>query len=146
MSLEKNLYKNLRVTPNRQVTKPLLNKSYRGISTVDTSTKDTKVYDLALIKQDILNHFHIRYGEKLENPEFGTIIWDVLWEPFTETLQKAIVANVIQIINSDPRVEVSNVSAQAYEYGIQVECTLQYLDYSISESLRLNFDRENGLN
>ena len=33
---------------------------------------------------------HIRKGEKLENPEFGTIIWDCLFEPLTEDLRETI--------------------------------------------------------
>lgn len=146
MALEKNLYKNLRVRANKQDIKPLLNKSYRGLSTIDISTKETKLFDLALVRQDILNHFHIRLGEKLERPEFGTIIWDILWEPFTENIKSAVTKNVLDIISSDPRVTVNNVTVTSYEYGIQVECELTYLDYSISEFLRLQFDKDNALN
>lgn len=146
MSLEKNLYKNLRVAPQKEINKPLLKKSYRGLSTVNRPTKETKLYDLELIKQDIINHFHIRMGEKLENPEFGTIIWDVLWEPFTENIRNAIVKNVKDIINSDPRVRTNSVTVDTYEYGIQVRCDLIYLDYNISEYLQFQFDKENSLN
>ena len=67
------------------------------------------LYDLALIKQDILNPFSIRSYEKIIDPEFGTIIWDVLFDP-TEQLKEAIVENVTQIVNYDPRVQVTNVS------------------------------------
>ena len=48
-------------------------------------------YDFELIKQDLINHFHIRQGEKLSDPGFGTIIWDMLFEPFTSDVQDAIV-------------------------------------------------------
>jgi phage baseplate assembly protein W len=144
-SLEKNLYKNLKV---RQIEtakqNPIINKSYRGISTIADS-KEFRINDLALIKQDLINHFHIRLGEKLENPEFGTIIWDVLYEPLTDTLRDAIVQNVTEIVNYDPRVKVDKVTVDTYEHGIQVQCSLLYLDYSISEQLQFNFDRENGL-
>jgi phage baseplate assembly protein W len=146
MALEKNLYKNLRVTPQKQNTRPLLNKSYRGLSSVDTNTKETAIYDIALIKQDIVNHFHIRFGEKLENPDFGTIIWDLLWEPFTDNIKTAVQQNVVDIINSDPRVAVTNLTVDTFEHGIQVACTIEYLEYSISEELQLNFDRNNGIN
>lgn len=145
MSLEKNLYKNLRISPQNEAAKPLIDRSYKGISTTNPNSKEFKIFDLGLIKQDIINHFHIRMGEKLENPEFGTIIWDVLYEPFTDALREAIIKNVVDIVNYDPRVRVSDVSVDTYEYGIQVRCELFYLDYSISEFLQFNFDRENGL-
>jgi phage baseplate assembly protein W len=144
-SLEKNLYKNLRVAPVRRELPPLSSGTYRGISTVNPNSKEFKIYDLALIKQDIVNHFHIRLGEKLENPSFGTIIWDVLYEPLTDNLKDVIVSNVTEIINYDKRVKVDRVTVDSFESGIQIECELTYLEYSISEKLRFQFDQENGL-
>jgi phage baseplate assembly protein W len=103
------------------------------------------LFDIALIKQDIVNHFHIRQGERLEQPEFGTIIWDVLYEPLTEQLKELIAKNVSDIINYDPRVSVDRITVTTYESGIQIECDLTYLPYNITESLRFRFDQENGL-
>lgn len=144
-TLEKNLYKNLRVESKSVQSAPLTSGTYRGLSTVNPETKEFKIFDLGLIKQDIINHFHIRLGEKLENPTFGTIIWDVLYEPLTDSLKDAIIKNVTDIINFDPRVNVTSVIVDSFEYGIQVECDLVYLDYSISEKLKFEFDRENNL-
>ena len=98
-----------------------------------------------MIKQDIVNHFHIRQGEKLENPTFGTIIWDILFEPLTDGLRDAIIQNVTEIINFDPRVSVDSVTVDTYESDIQIDCALTYLTYSISETMRLKFDQSAGL-
>jgi phage baseplate assembly protein W len=144
-TLEKNLYKNLRVESRQMQSVPLTAGTYRGISTVNPNTKEFKIFDLGLIKQDIINHFHIRLGEKLENPTFGTIIWDALYEPLTDALKDAIIKNVTDIINYDPRVNVTKVIVDSFEFGIQVECELVYLDYSISEKLRFEFDRDAGI-
>ena len=144
-TLEKNLYKNIRVDSQRVQSVPLTAGTYRGISTVSPDTKEFKLFDLGLIKQDIINHFHIRLGEKLENPGFGTIIWDVLYEPLTDALKDAIIKNVTEIINYDPRVNVTKIVVDSFEFGIQVECELVYLDYSISEQLRFEFDRDAGI-
>ena len=120
-------------------------KTYKGFSTVSPEATRFGLFDFSLIKQDILNHFHIRQGERLENPEFGTIIWDVLFEPLTEELKDLIRRNVETIINYDPRVQADEVIVTSYESGIQIECTLIYLPYNISESLQLRFDQDNGL-
>jgi len=144
-TLEKNLYKNLKITSPRIVNNPIIDKSYRGLSTVDPSTKTTVLSNIALIKQDIVNHFHIRLGEKLENPEFGTIIWDVLFEPLTENLKTAIIKNVTTVINYDPRVRANNITVDSFEHGLQVYAELTFIDYNISEQLRFNFDQRYGL-
>lgn len=120
-------------------------KTYKGFSTVSGDTSSFSLYDLALIKQDLINHFHIRQGERLENPTFGTIIWDVLFEPLTDQLRDLIVKNVEEIINYDPRVVADQVIVTSYESGIQIECRLTYLPYYITEALQLRFDEENGL-
>lgn len=137
---EKRLYKEIEVKSNKKVDIPPESRAYRGISTVSNDSNSFNLYDIALIKQDIINHFHIRVGERLENPQFGTIIWDVLFEPMTENLRDAIAKNVTDIINYDPRVQVDQVTVDTYESGIMIECTLTYLSYNISESMRLKFD------
>ena len=144
-SLEKNLYKQVTVKPNkRNQDQGIGSRAYRGISTVNPNNSSTVLYDLQLIKQDLLNHFHIRQGEKLSDPEFGTIIWDILFEPLTDQLRDAIIKNVSRIINYDPRANVDDITVSTYESGIQIECTLTYLPYNISETMRLKFDEDAG--
>jgi len=140
---DKPLYKNIVISGNSE-TPPVVSKQYRGISTV-ANPKSFNLYDINLIKQDIINHFHIRQGEKLENPEFGTIIWDILFEPFTEDIKEAIIKNTTQIINYDPRVNVDSVVVDTFESGIQIDCSITYLPYSITETMRLTFDQNAGL-
>lgn len=144
-TLEKNLYKRVQVGDSQVAQRPASSAAYRSISTVNEANDGFRLYDLAVIKQDIINHFHIRQGEKLENPEFGTIIWDILFDPLTESLKQAIVKNVEDIIDYDPRVTADQVIVTEYESGIQIECVLIYLNYSIAETMRLQFDQANGL-
>ena len=120
-------------------------KTYKGFSTISPDANSFALYDLPLIKQDILNHFHIRQGERLENPEFGTIIWDCLFEPLTEEVKSLIQQNVESIINYDPRVIPDQIVVTSYESGIQIECRLTYLPYNISETLQLRFDQANSI-
>jgi phage baseplate assembly protein W len=120
-------------------------KTYKGFSTISPDAVSFALYDLALIKQDILNHFHIRQGEKLNDPTFGTVIWDILFEPLTEELKQLVAKNVEDIINYDPRVRADQVIITQYDSGLQIECRLIYLPYYIQESIQLKFDQANGL-
>jgi len=144
-TIEKKLYKEITVKSNKRPDYGVGEKTYRGFSTVNPDGIGYQLYDIQIIKQDIINHFHIRQGELLSNPNFGTIIWDILYEPLTERLKEVIAENVTTIINYDPRVSVVSVSIDQYESGIQIDSTLSFLPYNISENMRLTFDQNNGL-
>jgi len=141
--LEKNLVKRVTVTQPQKTAKS--GRVYRGFSTVEGKKEGYAKYDFELIKQDLINHFHIRQGEKLSDPKFGTIIWDLLYEPFTVDLQEAIIDNVTEIVNFDDRISVEEIVVDTYEQGITVDCTLKFLPYSIVENLKFKFDQKNGL-
>lgn len=115
---------------------------YRGFSTVGKNRK-FRLTDFELIKQDLTNHFHIRKGEKLMNPDFGTIIWNVLHEPFTEELKSLIAADVKNIANYDPRIAVDSIIVREYETGIQIELNLRNKQTNQSGLMNLRFDNEN---
>ena len=143
-TLEKKLYKEITVTGNTRPDYGIGEKTYNGFSTVNPDSIGFKLYDIQLVKQDIINHFHIRQGELLSNPSFGTIIWDILYEPLTESLKEIIANNVSAIVNYDPRVNVTEITVDQYESGLQIDTTLVFLPYNISESMRLTFDQNNG--
>jgi len=138
------LYKKITIKKPK-TTENKFTRAYRGFSTVNPDNTDYNLYDIAIIKQDLINHFHIRKGENLSNPNFGTIIWDVLFEPMTAELKNAIIDDVNNIIANDPRVVPEEINVDEYENGIQIEATLTYLPYNISESLQFRFDQSAGL-
>ena len=143
-SVEKKIYSEITVPGNKPAEIVNTKTTYQGLSTINPDNTSFRLYDISLIKQDLINHFHIRQGEKLSNPEFGTIIWDALFEPLTDTLKDAITQNVTKIINSDPRTNVDSILIDQYEKGIQIECTITYLPFNISETLRMRFDEDSG--
>lgn len=144
MTANANLYKKIKL-PAAPRTDSITSKMYKGFSTVSTTTENFSIYDIELVKQDLLNHFHVRQGERLMNPQFGTVIWDLLFEPLTDEIKQLILQNVNEIINYDPRIKADKVIVSSYESGIQIECQLTYLLYNISEKLQLRFDQSNGL-
>jgi len=145
MSANPKLYDKIVLKGNKTQQNVPGTKTYKGFSTISPDATSFALYDLALIKQDILNHFHIRQGERLNDPTFGTVIWDLIFEPLTEDLKQLVAKNVEDIINYDPRVLADQVIVTQYESGLQIECRLIYLPYYIQESLQLKFDQANGL-
>lgn len=113
---------------------------YIGYSTIDQN-KSVTLVDADLIKRDLINHFNIRRGEKLMNPNFGTIVWDSLFEPFTEQLKTAIIDDVTRIARYDPRLKVDQILVDQFEHGLLIELRLEYVDTNETETLKLIFDR-----
>ncbi len=116
---------------------------YRGFSTVGRNRK-FRLTDFELVKQDLINHFYIRKGEKLMNPDFGTIIWNMVHEPLTEDLKSVIVTDIKAIASYDPRLSIDNVVITEYDQGIQVELQLRYVQTNQTNLLNLQFDNQNN--
>jgi phage baseplate assembly protein W len=116
--------------------------TYKGFSSSEAN-KNFKLYDINLVKQDLINHFYIRKGEKLENPEFGTVIWDMLFEPFTPDVKEIIAKDVEAIVNYDPRITVQEVQIDSTDQGMRIQVELIYRPFNITEKMSLNFDKNN---
>jgi phage baseplate assembly protein W len=116
---------------------------YRGFST-RLNAKKYSVTDFQLAKQDMINHFEIRRGEKLMNPTFGTIIWDMLFEPLTEDTKQIITNDITKIVSYDPRLAVQQVAVTEQDNGFLIEIILSYIPTDQTDTIALNFDRANN--
>tara|TARA_B100000900_G_C20098763_1_gene521095 strand:- start:36 stop:452 length:417 start_codon:yes stop_codon:yes gene_type:complete len=123
----------------------LSNKSvtFKGFSS-RADKQNFKVYDFECAKQDLINRLSVRKGERVENPEFGTIIYDAIFEPFTEQLKDAIIEDVTANLNADPRIATEEIRVTEADKGIAIQATITYVPLNITEKLRFNFD-ENSL-
>lgn len=140
-------YKNIEINPvsYSENTTDKLSQYYKGFSSLDSSNHSSKIYDFNLVKQDIINHFNTRRGQRVMNPKFGTIIWDMLMEPFTPEVKDVIASDITNIVNSDPRVYPLQININEYEQGFLIELTLAMKNTNQSSALKLAFDQKLGL-
>lgn len=116
---------------------------YLGFSTYNRIRKFS-VNDFELVKQDLFNHFHIRKGEKLMNPNFGTIIWDMLYEPYTEAVRQAITEDIRRVVSYDPRIAAENIKISEFTNGISIELTVRYNITNQQTRMVVQFDRQSA--
>jgi phage baseplate assembly protein W len=140
-------YKNIEIEP---VEKPYLqpvkkDHFYKGFSSVNPLNSGGRLYDFELVKQDIVNHFNTKKGERLMNPAFGSIIWDLLMEPLTEQTREALNQDITEICNSDPRVYPTDITLTEYENGYILDVTLVLKNTDQSGNMRIAFDQKLGL-
>jgi phage baseplate assembly protein W len=112
---------------------------YNGFNTIG-SAKKFRLTDFQLAKRDLSNYFSIRKGEKLMNADFGTIIWNMLFEPLTTDTKQVIINDIQRIVGYDPRLAVNNVMINELDYGLQIQIFLTYVPTNQADTLLLNFN------
>ena len=117
---------------------------FKGFSS-RADNSNFKLYDFALIKQDLINRLSVRKGERVENPEFGTIIYDVLFEPLTDDIKQAVADDITANLNADPRLQTQEIIVSEFEHGIAVQASIRFVPYNVVEKLTFSFDEDSTL-
>lgn len=116
---------------------------YKGFNTVDRNFGPYSLKDEALVIRDFLNHLNITKGEKLMNPNFGTIIWSTLFEPLTPALKEEIRRDIERIVRYDPRIRaLDRVVVQEYNSGIRIDIVIAFATTNQVANLNLEFNRD----
>jgi len=116
---------------------------YKGFSTANESASVT-LLDTDLIKQDIINAFNTRLGERVMRGDFGCGVWDYIHSPLDSVTKDAVTAEVKRIISLEPRVAMTGMDLQEFEHGLQILIELNYVNLESSEVLFLQFDARNN--
>lgn len=116
-------------------------RKFKGYSTVNKTWGNFKLYDINLAKQDLLNEFYTRKGERLMSPQFGSIVWDLLFDPLTDEIIEAIRADCVRIVTKDPRLNLLNIEVTDNEHTIIVSIILKYVPTATETELVAVFNR-----
>jgi len=132
------------ISPSRNLPDASSNYStpriYRGFSSNNPNARNGVLYDADIIKQDIYNHFMTAKGERVMMPEFGSIIWDYLYEPLDETNKQIIEADARDIISQDPRVQLTGFKLQSFEHGVILDIELKILSQDFTTAMAIEFN------
>lgn len=102
--------------------------------------KKFRIVDQPLVIQDFINALNIPRGQKVGQPEYGTTIWDFVFEPNTADVQYQLENEIRRIITSDPRLELNYVKAFPKENGILIEVELAVNPFNQSELISVFFN------
>ena len=118
---------------------------YKGFSSNNINAVNNMLYDADLIKQDIYNHFMTAKGERVMLPEFGSIIWDYLYEPLDAQTKSIVRADAESIISQDPRVQLVDLNVVGFEHGIILNITLNILPQNKVEEMVVQFNNSGSV-
>ncbi len=120
---------------------PRVKSHFRGYSSIGTTFLSPVRYDLDLARQDLLNQFNTRLGERVMLPKFGTIIWDLLFDPLDERTKKLINDDVIRIITEDPRWGLVSVDTSEAPNSLDIRVVITYRPTEETIVLPLTYDK-----
>lgn len=116
-----------------------INQTFIGFNTQGQVKKFT-LTDFALIKRDLLNAFNIRQGELPGKPEYGTLIWNFLFENQVEELQNSLVNEIQRVAGGDPRLIITDIQVFPQDNGILLQIEIEVVPSTDAERLSIFFD------
>jgi phage baseplate assembly protein W len=114
--------------------------TFIGFNTINQNKKFTLV-DFELIKRDLLNAFNIRQGQIPGRPEYGTRLWDLVFENLEQSVERAIIEEIQRVAGSDPRIYLQAVNLYPQDNGILVDIEITIVPSNNSEILSIFFDQ-----
>lgn len=118
-------------------------QKFIGFSTYGKRQPPYTLTDIELVKQDLLNHFMTRKGERVMRPDYGSITHELLFNPFDDITRQEIIDDTLEIIDSEPRVNYINMDVQETDQGIKLAIQLEFLPSYAVDLLYVNFERNN---
>ena len=103
--------------------------------------KKFRLVDQPLVIQDFVNALSIRKGEKVGKPQYGTTLWNFVFEPNTRDMQIQLEDEIRRVAAQDPRLIVNSVKAYPQENGILLEVELAISPFNQAQTLSVFFNQ-----
>jgi len=115
--------------------------TFIGFNTQDQFKKFT-LLDAELVKRDLLNAFNIRQGQLPGRPEYGTALWDFLFENQTNETTQGIEKEIQRVAGGDPRLQIVSIEIFPQTNGILIQLELAIVPSTDTQRLAIFFDQQ----
>lgn len=118
---------------------------YRGLSFRNFSkNKSIKLYDVDLIKKDLLNHIFTRRGERVKMFTYGTRIPDLVFEQLDDIALTVITEDLNAVVSSEPRINLVDLRiVPLYDRNVVIASLVLYyveLDFTDQFDVSIQFE------
>ena len=110
-----------------------------GFNTINNPLPPYNLTNIELVKRDILNHFATPMGSRVMLPNFGTRIYEYLFDPFDEYTKNVIIEDAVTVVQSDPRVELVTINVFQEDQALNIEMVLLFKPESVTDNLFVTF-------
>jgi phage baseplate assembly protein W len=119
-----------------------------GVGTITQQPKIGKKFRLVdeqLVLRDFLNAFNIRQGDKVGQPDYGTTIWDYVFDPNVTEVINSIENEVRRIASQDTRIILNNVAAYPWDNGVLIEVQMAFQPFNNPVDFSFLLDKQSQL-
>ena len=102
--------------------------------------KKYRIIDAPLVLRDFVNALNIRKGEKVGQPDYGTTIWNYIFDPNNADTQFKIQNEIRRVANSDPRLLLNDVKCYVQQNGILIEVEIAIQPFNDVEIVNVFFN------
>jgi phage baseplate assembly protein W len=107
--------------------------------------KKFRMVDVQLVIRDFINALNIPYGQKVGQPQYGTFLWDFVFEPNTTDTQVQLQNEIRRIASLDPRLSLGYVNVYPQLNGILVEVEIAVVPFNQPAVLNVFFNTQTGI-
>jgi len=100
--------------------------------------------DSQLVIQDLINAFNIRKGTKVGQPDYGTTLWDFIFEPNTGDVQAQLEDEIRRIAAQDPRLILNTISTYPKDNGILIELEMAVAPFNQAQLVSVFLNQQTG--
>lgn len=115
--------------------------TFIGYSTIGQNKKFTLV-DYELVKRDFLNALNIRQGQLPGIPQYGTTLWDFIFEPQTQETQAGVYRELQRVAGLDPRLTIDSIQMFPWDSGMLLQIEVTVVPANVSEMLNVLFNND----
>lgn len=112
---------------------------FKGFST-PTVGKTQTLYDVDIVRQDLINHFNTKKGERAFDSSYGFIGWDLIFELEGFDVENLLEADCRRIVDQDPRLELVSITIGVASQIYQINLSLKYVQLEMIQDLTIVFD------
>ena len=116
-----------------------------GANLIKNSTRPNKKFrlnDTELVVRDFINALNIPQGQKPGKPEYGTSLWNFIFEPNTHDMQSQLQKEIMRVASLDPRIALNAVTASPQDNGILIELEMAITPFNDPMTLSILFDQK----
>lgn len=115
---------------------------FKGFSTVNKENPPFTLVDIELVKQDLLNTFYTKKGERVMRPEFGSNIPLYVMDPLDEVTLELIEQDIYDVIETEPRVSMETFDIQIIGQSVIIRILLFFKSVNITDEMYLTYRRD----
>ena len=114
--------------------------SFVGYSSKNKLKGPFTLRDVDLSVADFVNHLETRKGSRVMLPEFGSLLPELVMEPFTSDLVEQIKSEVLEIAREDPRLNINNVQVEQVEQAVTIRISAMYVPTKEEKEIDLLYE------